>query len=102
MSKRSTQSQAVNNLSSAVRPTHTFAIVSLLEESLGCLCAIIKQRPEQGLKNITTEAQKLFVQQTSINRMFVSLDIHSVRHKEFVPHGKTVKRESYVHELQNL
>ena len=30
------------------------------------------------------------------------LDIHNVTHKEFVPDGKTVKHESYVHELQNL
>jgi hypothetical protein len=31
-----------------------------------------------------------------------SLDIHNVIHKEFVSDGKTVKHESYVHELQNL
>lgn len=78
MSKRSTLSQVANNLSSPVRPTHTFAIVSLLEKSLGCLSTILKQRPEHGLRNITTEAQKRFVQQTCITGMFITVLIYTM------------------------
>jgi hypothetical protein len=93
----------VNNLSSAVRPIHTFTVVSLLEESPGCLITILKQWPEYGLKDITIEAQKLFRATDEYQRdIHHCLDIHNVIHKEYVPDGKTVKHESYVHELQNL
>jgi len=68
----------VNNLSNAVRQTHTFAVVSLLEESPRCLSTIPKQRPEYGLKKIAIEAHKVFVQQTSINGMFITVLIYTV------------------------
>lgn len=45
---------------------------------LGVLSTILKQRPEHGLKNLTTEAQKLFVQQTSIKGMFINLLIYTM------------------------
>jgi len=75
----------VNNLSSAVRPTHTVAIVSLLEESLGCFEYDSKTKARAWTEESHHRGPEAFRATDKYQRdVHQFIDIHNVIHREFV------------------